>query len=234
MIALIDADILAHAAGFAETEEDALLKCDRKMQDIILETTSETYRAFLSGTTNFRKEIDPEYKANRDKLVKPQWLSSCREFLVREWKAEVMDDIEADDGMGIAQDKEDYTTIICSVDKDMRQVPGFHYQWAMAGPNWSKPAQTFIVGKDEALKTFYAQSLIGDTVDNIIGVWQIGPVKAKNALITCENEQEMFDLCRQMYSNDERYLKNLKLLWIMQKEDDIYNPYERGLLEYGN
>ena len=106
MQALIDFDIVAYSnAASAENDpvEVAYMRIDQMIHSILDTTGAETFRGFLSGSGNFRHEIYPEYKANRKDMVEPRWRKACKEYLVREWDAEVTDGYEADDAMGIAQ-----------------------------------------------------------------------------------------------------------------------------------
>jgi hypothetical protein len=217
MRALIDGDIVVYrGAASAEKEEQwvALARADQMMQDILADTGSDSYSVYLTGTDNFRREIAPSYKANRPDERPAHW-QAVREFLVTHHKAEVCNGHEADDQLGIQQDKERGTTVICSIDKDLLQIPGRHYNFV------KKTFQE--VGTDEGLKHLYLQSLIGDRSDNIIGVAGIGPVKAAQALDGLLPE-EWYDKCRELYNDDERFHLNMKLLYIWQKPDDIWQP----------
>lgn len=221
-------------AASAEQEplEIAVLRTDKLMRQLIEETQVDTFRAFLTGTTNFRKEIDPLYKANRTQ-PSPKWLQQCREYLVTEWKAEVADNCEADDLLGINQDKVGGTTMVVSLDKDLLMIPGKHYRWGISGTvngkTWIKEAEFLEVSPDDGLRSYFVSTLVGDKSDNIIGVDGLGPVKAKRALEGEDSEQGMFDRCRSIYNDDCRFLRNLQLLWIWQEENDIYTPERRGL-----
>jgi len=70
-------------------------------------------------------------------------------------------------------------TIICSRDKDLRQVFGYHYGWE----NWKQPSfgPTYI-SWEEGRMNFYLQLLIGDSADNIPGLPNIGKKKAERNL----------------------------------------------------
>ena len=217
MRALIDGDIVVYrGAASAEKEEQwvALARADQMIQDILADTGSDSYSVYLTGTDNFRREIAPSYKANRPDERPAHW-QAVREFLVTHHKAEICNGHEADDQLGIQQDKERGTTVICSIDKDLLQIPGRHYNFV------KKTFQE--VGIDEGLEHLYLQSLIGDRSDNIIGVAGIGPVKAAQALDGLLPE-EWYDKCRELYNDDERYHLNMKLLYIWQKPNDMWTP----------
>jgi 5'-3' exonuclease len=228
MQALIDGDIVAYSnaasaekweKGFLvslEPVEVALMRCDLQMRSILEATKADSYRLFLSGADNFRMTVDPEYKANRKDMVDPVHRAACKEFLVREWKAEITEGYEADDAMGINQVEE---TIICTIDKDLNMIPGLHYSWPIVrGGTVVREGKLYEVSEIEGIKSFYRSLLVGDRTDNIIGVAGIGPVKAAKAIDPLETEQEMFEVVRDLYNDDERLLKNGKLLWIMKEE----------------
>jgi 5'-3' exonuclease len=221
MICLIDADLVAYpVACTCNSEEEgvldiALLRCDKVMQDIIDATDSSHYRAFLTGKNNFRKNINPEYKANRDKIIRPIYLEQCRDFLIQEWNAEVSEGCEADDLLGMTQKIKSYeqghpeykeNTILCSLDKDLDMVPGLHY-------NWNKRI-IYEVSELDGLRFFYKQLLIGDKSDNIFGIEGIGPVKASKLIDHLHTESEMYNVVRNLYQNDERLCLNMECLWI--------------------
>src|ERR1019366_9718257 len=104
--ALIDADLVAYRCSASCEEEDEGLshyRCNELVERILTQTNADSYTLYLTGSDNFRKKLDPQYKANRLDKPRPKWLQSCREYLVNEWKAKVSDGIEADDCLGIAQ-----------------------------------------------------------------------------------------------------------------------------------
>ena len=63
--------------------------------------------------------------------------------------------------------------VIVSLDKDLKQVPGLHYNFVKKEFDTVTPQQGLI--------NFYTQFLVGDTSDNIRGCTGIGPVKARKA-----------------------------------------------------
>ena len=217
MRALIDGDIVVYR-GAASAEEDdvwiALARADQMIQDIIADTGSTSYNVYLTGTGNFRRDISASYKANRPDNRPKHW-EAVREFLITQHKAIMCNGYEADDEMGVQQDKETMSTVICSIDKDLLQIPGRHY-------NFVKKLHS-VVSPENGLKFLYMQSLIGDRSDNIFGVAGIGPVKAEKALAELLPE-EWYDKCRELYNDDERFHLNMKLLYIWQKPNDSWEP----------
>ncbi len=212
----IDADIVAYRASVVSDNESlsvACLRADDTMRRILVNTQANTYKAFLTGSNNFRKDLDPQYKANRANIPRPKHLEDVRAFLVTEWGAQVCDGYEADDFLGIYQTDD---TILASIDKDLNQIPGKHYNFVRE--------EFYEVTPLEGTRFFYKQTLIGDTSDNIIGVKGIGPVKASKLIDTLDKEEEMYWTCRKLYKDDTRFHLNCKLLWILREEDKIWEP----------
>lgn len=216
MRALLDGDIFAYRTAAASEEADeriCLLRLDRFVREVLHTTQSDAYNIFLSGEDNFRYKLFPEYKAHRKDVVKPKWLQQCREYLVTEWNAEISHGCEADDLLGSRQDD---TTIICSIDKDLLQIEGKHYNFVKE--------EFYDVTYEGGMRHFYEQLLKGDRADGIPGVAGLGEKKATRMLEGCETEQEMFDVCRGAYNDDALMYTYGACLWIWRKEGDIWNP----------
>jgi len=208
-------DLVAYrcAASVSDGAEDiAHARCDTLVRELIHTTNSEYYTCFLTGQNNFRKQINPEYKANRKDTVPPQWLQSCRQFLVQEWNAVVSDGCEADDLLGITQTED---SIIASLDKDLLMIPGNHYNWVNDEFTTTTPL--------DGLRCLYRQMLIGDRADNIFGVDGIGKVKAARIIDVLDDEQDMIETVFSLYKEDvERFIMNAQCLWILQQEGETW------------
>ena len=219
MLALVDADILVFRIGFTTEDVDEGLMRARMRESInkILESVQATeFKMFLTADddpTAFRKRIYPEYKANRVQ-PRPKLYNEIREHLQSHYDAEICYEIEADDALGITQTQYlgQNKSIIVSIDKDLHQIAGLHY-------NFVKDVES-IVEPFEGLKYFYTQLLTGDSSDNIKGVWKVGPVKAAKILEGAETEQEMFQRVRETYGNDDEMLMNGRVLWIWKQPND--------------
>lgn len=184
------------------------------MRQLLQETNAKEFVAYLSGGSNFRKLLCPDYKANRTQ-PDPRWLQDCKEFLLTEWSAKMMEFYEADDLLGINQTQD---SIIVSLDKDLKMIPGEHYSWEIKTVKWTKPAEFTSVTEEQGIRTFYTQMLVGDRTDNVIGIAGLGPVKSKKYLSSAETEQDLFDLVYNKYDDPQRFLMNGVCLWICQEE----------------
>jgi 5'-3' exonuclease len=222
MLALIDHDLVVFRCAASAENDDlgiAIYRAEALLDELLTKTGCTEYRAFLSGKSNFRKTIYPEYKANRT-APKPIHLAALREHALEKMGAEMAPEgLEADDAMGINQTDD---TVIVSLDKDMLMIPGKHFSWEIKGKGWVKPDTWTDQTKIGGLKLFFEQCLKGDTADNIKGIEKIGPKKAQIILAGCETEQQLFNAVRDAYGNDEEFIMNASVLWIMQSLDDVW------------
>src|SRR5258706_13648506 len=100
---------------------------DRWIEDILKATNADNYKVFLTSDdkSNYRYTVSGTYKANR-KNPRPIYYGELREHLITFYHTTVVTGEEADDALGVAQTSE---TIICSIDKDLNQCPGRHYDF---------------------------------------------------------------------------------------------------------
>ena len=237
MLALLDADIIAYrcaATANHDPEWVATSRCNALVEQILEEVKADSYQLFLSGPVNFRKKIYPAYKANRVQPP-PVHLLLCKQFLETKWGAVWTDGYEADDALGIEacrhnkilatsigpkQDNYEYKTyfnsVICSIDKDLKQIPGLHYNFVKK--------EFDEVSVEQGWRSFYTQVLVGDASDNVKGCPGIGKAKAPRILAGCETEQEMFNAVRETYNDDDNMFINGQLLYILREENVYWNP----------
>lgn len=221
MIALVDGDIVAYtiAAGCEEYgDKTAVSKCSEYLEELVyVHANCEDAEGWLTGYQNFRISIakTKPYKGNRTQ-EKPKHLDLLRNYLVDAWGFKVEQYQEADDAIGIAaysKEPDDY--IICTTDKDLNMIRGWHYNM--------RKNEKFWVDEDDTLYTFYMQVLTGDRVDNIPGLHGIGPKKAEKILKGCKTEDELYSAVLKAYDNDEDYLcEQAQLLWIRRKPNQVW------------
>ncbi len=158
---------------------------------------------FLTGKTNFRYEIAKRtpYKAGRG--AKPYHYKNILAYIKGKYDYRITEGLEADDLMAIEQTKRPEETIICTRDKDLRQVWGYHFGWELANQPQFGPERVEGLGyirlsnrRDKIHGTgplfFYSQCLTGDSVDSIPGIPKCGPVKAYKILEHAKTEEEAF------------------------------------------
>lgn len=231
MLALIDADLLVYRVGYttqAETEGVALARLESSI-NLISDTINPTDWIFVLSPidhSNYRYLIDKNYKANRKDQEKPVHFSALRKHLQETYNARVAHGEEADDLLGILQYSQatEDDSIIVSIDKDLNQIAGNHFNFVNG--------EQYYVSPVEGLRWFYKQMLIGDTSDNVKGIKGIGPAKAGGFLNGIHNESEMYNIIQELYISefgpaaDNELLTTGQLLWIRRKQDELWQPPE--------
>lgn len=229
---MIDGDICVYRIACTtenEPVEIAYWRMDEMLKGIMWSTGADEYSLYLSDSTenNFRTKYYPEYKANRKDLKKPKHYDSLRMYLMEAWNASITPEQETDDDLGINQTND---TIICTIDKDLDQIPGKHY-------NFVKEL-IYDVTEEEAIKYFYKQVLMGDITENIKGIPKIGPVKADKILENAVGEDQLFEATAKAYIKkfEEEGLKHLLIngicLKIRRNEGEIWTFPQSMLSTY--
>lgn len=168
------------------------------------------YQVYLTGGSNYRRAIYPEYKAGRP--PKPILYKAMLAYVLSLKNHELIEGQEADDALGINQTPD---SIICSIDKDLLMVEGRHY-------NFVKD-EFITITKEEGMRNFYKQLLTGDRVDNIPGLHGIGPKKAEKILSECTTEEEMYEAVFEAYEGCAQTIeRNAQLLWIRREEGELW------------
>ena len=220
-VALIDADIICYAVGFAANKdpvENALHSVKVMIRSILEKTKADSYRCFLTGKGNYRESIATiaKYKGNRTG-EKPVHYNAIREYLLDYHDAELIEGREADDAMGCAQNDK---TIICSIDKDLNMIRGRHY-------NWRKDV-IYEVSQSEADIFFMKQLMTGDATDNIKGLAGIGDKRAQAVIDNAKNMTDLYWTILDMYAVQyerpyEAMMENAHLLWIQREEGELWD-----------
>lgn len=142
------------------------------INDILNAVDATHYLGFVGdrkGSDTFRHKlaVTKPYKGQRKSS--PHWVKYWKpiiiDYMVREWGFIELSNIEADDACAICQTHLQ-NTIICSPDKDLKQVPGEHYDY--------KKVEFATICELEGLHRMYSQILIGDSVDAIGGCPGVG------------------------------------------------------------
>jgi len=237
---VIDGDIVAYRASWScnkDTEKEALDKVDEIIDYIFKDCTGgpylglEKYFLYTTGKTNFRHDVatTAPYKGNRKDTDKPVHLKAVYQHLATKWQSIESINEEADDLVGIKSAELGEDCIVITVDKDMLQLPCEHFNPTTGVRKTVTPL--------EGLRFFYSQMLTGDKVDNIIGLFRVGPVKAYKALEDCENESDLMTAVVKTYAEHKDYddkdydfimdriIENGKLLWLRREVGQVWRPY---------
>jgi DNA polymerase-1 len=186
-----------------EPVENALHSVKKQLEETRTKIKSRFNREpvmelYLTGVHNFREvaaTIRP-YKGNRKPWHQPRLKKEIREYLVEHHGAKIIHKMEADDAVSIRQTectKQHIASIIVSIDKDLLQVPGWHY---------NPDTQEFKkITQQQGCLNLYRQIITGDSTDNIAGVYKAGEKAAERALTENMSEQEMVAECIEMFDN---------------------------------
>jgi hypothetical protein len=184
----------ATARAEAEPVENALALIKRQLLRVAARLDSDGYiyedlELFLTGKGNYREDIAKvkPYKGNRLLMEKPVHYKALRRYLVRQWKAQIVHGVEADDivaTISASYQHDPDQVMIVSQDKDLRTVPGLLY-------NYRRDTYELITAQ-EALCAFYRQILTGDPTDNIPGCHRCGEKRAEQVLRATMTESQMY------------------------------------------
>lgn len=223
MIAAIDADVWAYRFYYSNSEKidwgggDISVVDDFKQAkedikyflDALMERTKCTdYLMVLStmGKPNFRYNVLPTYKGNRPS-EKPNLVTRLKEHLASEYKSKWKHQLEGDDVLGILATLHPWQYLVCTIDKDLKQIPGKHFNW--------DTDELFEVDAISADRWFYQQIIQGDSGDGYYGIPGIGPKKSEKYL----------DKIYQSYQKDKPDVSLEKYVW-----KSIISLYEKNSL----
>lgn len=199
-ILVIDGDSISYMIGWhhrEHTDEQIVKNALRSwMSDLILLTAGTHIIGFL-GNKNAEKiptfrEVTYKVKPYKGKrLEKPDWLRFWEPVInnilidtynfirVPHW-AEA-DDYVALSSYQLTQLGKEH--LICSPDKDLKQIAGTHY-------NYKKAPEDAVqhISAEQANYNWAIQMLMGDDTDNIAGIPGMGEKKAKDYLKGCDPE----------------------------------------------
>ena len=193
--ALFDADVLAYRFGYSgvvdldfgdgdlatlEDPDEAMRKSLLHVEEVTEDCGCDDVILCWSDAApynNFRLDVDCTYKWKRNRNDRPGNYQAVRDGLTDRFESIERPRLEADDVMGILQTAPGNTvvrqqllrggeTIIISVDKDMLQIPGLHYN-----PVTRKRT---LVKKIDGDHLHMLQTIMGDTVDNYDGIPGVG------------------------------------------------------------
>jgi DNA polymerase-1 len=203
---LIDADYIVYKCCAATESEidwgdDVIIANDLgHFDDSIL---------FFSDSTNFRKSLYPDYKGHRNRK-KPCGYKRVINKLKEDYTVVVIPTLEADDAIGIYATKEP-GHIICSPDKDMRQIPGDLFDLTQG---------VSTITPEEGRRWHLIQTMAGDQTDGYAGIPGIGVKKAADLLDKYgDTWKTVVDAFADKDLDESVALLNARLAKILQVED---------------
>ncbi len=209
-------DLILTLDKYPVSERLAKENLDIFIKTIITKTEASSVLICFGHPTgaNFRNDI-ATYKKYKDRPKdRPHHYYMLKDYVQRNYPwYETSLPYEDDDILAIIHNEiwkqERNLPIICSHDKDMLQVPGWHYH--------TDHQELFPVSEVEGLYNFYKQLLSGDPVDTIPGLYQITGVKNSKKYL------ERLDYLASKYG--ERDLKEIETAMYMH----VFNTYLTAL-----
>ena len=196
---IIDVSNWAHKLLHAAGGPDGAAKMFRRWLDLVVDKTEaeRIVLAFDSAGPSFRRKLNPHYKAGRkDPPAGLAKLLTAIELLAIENAYDVAsaDGFEADDviatvtRIGVESDRQ---VVICSTDKDLRQLLRTGRVVIIRSVSVSKGIEWYNEGRLmqeynlRARQWIDYQTLVGDTSDNVAGCDNIGDKTARAILTAC-------------------------------------------------
>ena len=199
-VLIIDGDILAYQIATnneVETnwgdglwtlhsdENSCKQQFDAVIDDLGSNLSADDYVVALTDKNNFRKDILPTYKSNRNAKRKPLVLKAMRQHIMDKHNGVMWKNLEADDVMGImATEPTEEDRVLVSIDKDMRTIP------CTLSNDGSTTTQ---IPQRLADYNFMLQVLTGDKVDGYDGIDGVG-IKTAEKLIQKYTNVALLDL----------------------------------------
>lgn len=178
--------------------------------EVYVSISGKKFRDFIEYPVLYkggRGEKPSNFEKAKNYLLSKVWGNDTHVYTV--------EDVEVDDALGIVQcEANDNNTIIATIDKDLLQIPGWHYHL--------DSHEIIFISERQAIKSFWKQMLMGDKVDNIIGIRGIGPQLSEKFLAPCNTELEMEEVVKGHYKEhfgetwEKMFAANKQLLWIMR------------------
>lgn len=156
--------------------EEAHADVENRIESLRIETASKAVLLAFGGASNFRKRLEPSYKAARPR--KPLGYREIERRLKQNHRWLSYPHLEADDVMGLEATVPEMVdkVVLVSSDKDMLTVPGWHYNMD------EEKAVLHHVDAYAARLNHLVLGLTGDATDGYKGCQGVGEVTARKAL----------------------------------------------------
>ena len=241
---LVDGDLLAYKITSAleetiEWEDDVwtlhcdLDKCKQFWKQAIAYYMRLTNSAMciiaFSDVSNYRKQLDLDYKSFRKGIRKPITYKPLRLWIEQTHKTLSYPFLEGDDTLGLLAtgDYKD-NCVIVSGDKDMRTIPAWHC--------FIIDDSIEFVDTQKADYNFCTQVLTGDKADGYIGCKGVGSVKASRVLVDKKDISLMWEAVLQEYQRNGYTIEDAyhqsRLARILREGEYDYKKQEPKLWSY--
>ena len=136
--------------------------------------------------------VQQAYQGSRGERERPEHLPIMRKYIEQKMRCIASRTMEADDAMSMAMYADPVNNIVCSRDKDLRMVPGWHLDMETNEHVFVEPGTFGYIEIDDTKSAkkvvgygpafFFAQCLMGDAADTVKGLPAIpGPILARKS-----------------------------------------------------
>jgi 5'-3' exonuclease len=238
MILLIDADSMIFSACYRtrrdpddspyfEDMDEATDKFDEVLMSIVNRLDEqygvEEFMVFSGSRGNFRKLLDPKYKAQRTQRDLPPLLDPMHQYVKEQYHSKwgmgyETDDLVASYWKALTDTLHRNEVCIVSIDKDYKQLPCLMYDYH------HKKQVMYDINEWMAMYNFYGQMVTGDTADNVNFCKGYGQRWVEKNLAECETQYQftkrVYDLFKQIYGSKARQ-KYIQCYHLLKLRTDI-------------
>lgn len=181
----------------------------------------DRFVGYITGDDNFRYQIYPDYKCSRTTALRPEHLNEMRKYCVETLGCKVINDIEADDAVAIVCTQKHKQSVLIAVDKDLLQVPGYHFN--------PVKEEKLVITPEEGTKFLFQQVIAGDPTDDIPGIAGMGMKKAAKALEGCNSAEMMYNRALEIYQEhglcEDDLWRTGCMVYMLRSKDDSWDNY---------
>lgn len=187
------------------------------LTDVMGVTDQNTYVFAFGDWKNYRKIINPDYKANRKEQPKHPMLNVIKERLQDKYCVAFMEWVEADDVCRIMYEQDPFNNVIVSIDKDLKTFPCFLYNPMTPDKGVQK------ISKKDGDTNFFKQIVMGDKTDGYSGLTGYGEVKASRLVGNLDklNIRELQESFLNAGGTVREFMTNYNMAHILSKKDYI-------------
>lgn len=236
---IIKSDVIKMLSVSGEVSEEQLMelykdtfnvkhvldRVDSFVHSILFSTKADRYLLYIADHTADKKDmfryslaVTKPYKGTRPPTpaYMRYWKPIIAEHLINKWGAIPQRWIEADDACAIAMTKykDLYNCTLCSPDKDLKQIPGNHY-------DYSKLVYASI-DTTESYRILFAQCMVGDSTDNIPGLKGVGKKSPLLKFPGCSNFEHFKAYTIKCFADknctEEYYNEQMSLIFMLRED----------------
>lgn len=222
-LVLLDLDSACYRSAVLDTLDECRVAFDAIMRDTLGVTQALEWRGFIESPEwkhNFRMHVATSRPYKEGRPPRPPWLNDVKRHAFAAYAPHIVEVrwMESEDAMRISAEEHGLDDVImCSIDKDVLQIPGLHYNYV------KRVFQR--VSPEGAARAFWKQMLVGDQCDTIPGLPKVGEKKAEKILDGIGSADMPYVVAREYALRGWPYsymLEQARLLHLLRSRTDVY------------